>query len=93
MLFKVQTGDSMEERWKYGVYAGRIEQTDEALCATPEGIQRSRAIRRLEEGHRHDTAFLDSCVGVPWNPRGVTASEAPLIQRGDPSEQERGLDG
>jgi len=84
VLFKVLSEDKFQERWSDGIYVGRIDQTDEVIVATPDGITRSRSLKRLEPDKQHDLDFLNKCKGAPWNPRGLAISEVPLTKRGDP---------
>ena len=62
---------------------GKLDQTDEAILLTPTGVAKARGIKRLEEAERFNITFLNSCKGLPWNPKAVE-NPAVLVRQGDP---------
>jgi len=83
VMFKVVTDDKYDDRWLRGLFVGKLDQTDEAILLTPSGVAKARGIRRLEESERFKLSFLNSCKGLPWNPK-ATASPAATVRQGDP---------
>jgi len=82
-MFKVVTDDKYDDRWLRGLFVGKLDQTDEAILLTPSGVAKARGIRRLEESERFKLSFLNSCKGLPWNPKAA-ASPAATVRQGDP---------
>merc|ERR1712086_426135 len=83
VMFKVVADDKYDDRWLGGLFVGKLDQTDEAILLTPSGVAKARGIRRLEESERFKLTFLNSCKGLPWNPK-ATASPAATVRQGDP---------
>ena len=55
--------------WHRGLWLGRTETSDEHIVATPQGIERVRAIRRLVMENCHDIKTAMEARGLPWNSR------------------------
>ena len=70
-LFKVVTDDKYDDRWTRGVFVGKLDQTDEAILLTPASVAKARGIKRLEEGEKFKFSFLNSCKGLPRNPKAA----------------------
>jgi hypothetical protein len=82
VLYKVLAEDKFQARWLQGVYVGRVDQTDEAILLTADCVAKSRSIKRMDETQRYNLTFMNSCRGLPWNPRGTEADEGG-VHRGD----------
>ena len=52
-------------RWMRGVFAGKLDRTDEFLLLTPAGAFKTRCVRRLEGDSGWDLQFLNF---VCWQP-------------------------
>jgi len=75
VLYKMlkATGDkknSLEPRFKYGVYLGSRPKSGEHYVGTEEGVVRCRDLRRLAEDKRYDVEMLMKIKGTPWAPLG-----------------------
>ena len=67
----------MEPWWEAdGVFLGKLDLSDEVIVGTPKGIETTRSFRRMTEDRQWNPETLRMCVGVPWNPRGIT-TDAP----------------
>ena len=74
--------NKLESAWLEGIWLGRDSKTDEHLIGTPNGLVRSRALKRKVERRRWDPSLLNAMVWDPWNPTPVTQGR-PLKVRGD----------
>ena len=74
--FKVITEDKYEPRWLPGVWVGRVDQTDEDILLTVDGVKFSRCIKRKEEAKQYDLSFFEKVKGLPWSPK-ETLGDAP----------------
>ena len=61
---------------------GRDSKTDEHLIGTPNGMVRSRALKRRVERRRWDVTLLNAMIWDPWKPTPVTRGR-PLKVRSD----------
>ena len=59
----------LESRWTKAIYVGKAERTDEHLGITPTGTIKSRSVQAVAEENLYDFVFLETCRGLPWNPR------------------------
>merc|ERR1712086_355307 len=82
-MFKDNTDDKYDDRWLRGLFVGKLDQTDEAILLTPSGVAKARGIRRLEDSERFKLSFLNSCKGLPWNPKAAESLVA-MVRQGDP---------
>ena len=59
---------SAQLRWQEGVFVGIRMHTGEKIVATPEGICKTRSIRRRIESERWDPDEIMKVTGTPWKP-------------------------
>ena len=64
--------NKLESAWLEGIWLGRDSKTDEHLIGTPNGMVRSRALKRRVERRRWDTTLLNAIIWDPWKPTPVT---------------------
>ena len=83
VLYKVMTEDKYEPRWEEGMFVGKIDQTDELILLTTDGVQKSRSYKPLEKIQKFDSIFLSQVKGLPWKADATMADSAKVI-RGDP---------
>jgi hypothetical protein len=57
-----------EARWKYGIWLGSIESSDEHLIGTKLGVIKARAVTALPDDKRFDVKDIDEMQGLPWKP-------------------------
>ena len=74
--------NKLESAWLEGIWLGRDSKTDEHLIGTPNGMVRSRALKRRVERRRWDTTLLNAMIWDPWKPTPVTRGR-PLKVRSD----------
>ena len=74
--------NKLESAWLEGIWIGRDSKTDEHLIGTPNGMVRSRALKRRVERRRWDTTLLNAMIWDPWKPTPVTRGR-PLKVRSD----------
>ena len=60
-----------EPRWRYGVWVGSIESTDEHLIATNLGVIKCRSVDTLVQEQRFDEDAIHSMKGSPWRPSSL----------------------
>ena len=70
--------NKLESAWLEGTWLGR----DEHLIGTPNGMVRSRALKRRVERLRWDPSLLNAMVWDPWHPKPVPRGR-PLEVRSD----------
>ena len=68
-------GPKMRPRFNHGIWVGINEHTGEYIVMTPDGIKRTRTIRRIPEADRWDQAFMKGCKGTPWDTAGADMPE------------------
>ena len=56
------------EKWRSGVWLGFIEESNENLIGTPNGIIKCYSIRRLDEVGNFDSEEIKNMRGTPWEP-------------------------
>ena len=83
-MYKVITEDKLDDRWRRGVFVGKVDQTDEFVMVTPDGVKKSRSIRREIKPNKFDPKFLATCKGLPWAPQGQAADTTSVTKRSDP---------
>ena len=54
-----------------GVFAGMHERTGSCMFLTPSGCRKGTRIVRLPAGERYPRDFISSCLGYPWDLKGV----------------------
>jgi len=67
------TGDkknSLDPRFKYGIYVGSRPRSGEHYVATAGGVLRCRDVRRLSLEKRFDVDLVKKIRGTPWAPLG-----------------------
>ena len=74
--------NKLESGWLEGVWLGRDNKTDEHMIGTPNGMVRSRALKRRVERRRWDTTLLNAMGWDLWKPTPVTRGR-PLKVRSD----------
>ena len=74
--------NKLESAWLEGIWLGRDSKTDEHLIGTPNGMVRSRALKRRVERRRWDVTLLNAMIWDPWKPTPVTRGR-PLKVRSD----------
>ena len=57
-----------EARWRYGVWLGSIEASDEHLLGTELGVIKARAVKAAHEDQRFDGKAIENIKGTPWQP-------------------------
>ena len=72
----------LESAWLEGIWLGRDSKTDEHLIGTPNGMVRSRALKRRVERRRWDINLLNAMVWDPWNPTPVTKGKPLKVRSG-----------
>ena len=72
--------NKLESAWLEGIWLGRDNKTDEHLIGTPNGMVRSRALKRRVERRRWDTTLLNAMIWDPWKPTPVTRETAKSSQ-------------
>ena len=60
-----------EPRWRYGVWLGSIESTDEHLIGTSLGVIKCRSVDTLAEGQRFMEEAINLMKGSPWKPSSI----------------------
>ena len=60
--------NKLESAWLEGIWLGRDSKTDEHLIGTPNGMVRSRALKRRVEKRRWDVTLLNAMIWDPWKP-------------------------
>ena len=73
--------NKLESAWLEDVWLGRDSTTDEQLIGTPNGMVRSRALKRRVERPRWRTTLLNAMVWDPWKPTPVTRGRQRRIRR------------
>ena len=74
--------NKLESAWLESIWLGRDSNTDEYLIGTPNGMVRSRALKRRVERRRWDVTLLNAMIWDPWKPTPVTRGR-PLKVRSD----------
>ena len=74
--------NKLEFAWLEDIWLARDNKTDEHLIGTPNGMVRSRALKRRVERRRWDTTLLNAMIWDPWKPTPVTRGR-PLKVRSD----------
>ena len=74
--------NKLESAWLQGVWLGRDSKTDEYLIGTPNGMLRSRGLKRRVQRRRWDTTLLNAMILDPREPTPVTGGR-PLKVRSD----------
>ena len=59
---------NMDPKFDEGIWLGLTTRTDEDIVGTPNGIVRSRTIKRLPQGQRWDARYLATIRGEPRRP-------------------------
>ena len=82
---------SAQARWEEGVSVGLKMNTSERLVATPDGVCKTRSIRRRIESERWDVEEIAKVTGTPWKPHLHSDDDqlrsrapAPRIERNAP---------
>ena len=57
----------LQTSWTKGVWIGKCTETDESFILTQSGVQRSRIIKRLVPESQHESSFVASVRGLPWD--------------------------
>ena len=60
--------DKAEAKWRYGIWRGIADKSDEVTIGTEEGTVKARAIRRLAEQSKWDRETVDRMRGTPKQP-------------------------
>ena len=60
--------NKMEAKFKYGIWLGVSHGSFESLIGTPDGVFRSRVVRRLAPDGRWDADLIMKIKGMPWGP-------------------------
>ena len=67
-----------EAQWNEGVWIGFMDESNEHIVGTSEGIAKCRAIRRHDESERFDVDAIRNMTGFPWAPApGRTSLKIP----------------
>ena len=74
--------NNLDSAWLEGVWFGRDSKINVHLIGTPNGMVRSRALRRRVGRRRWDATLLNAMVWDPWKPTPVTRGR-PLQVRSD----------
>ena len=74
--------NKLESTWFEGIWLGRDSKTDEHLIGTPNGMVRSRALKRRVERRHWDKILLNVMIWDPWKQTPVTRGR-PLKVRSD----------
>ena len=83
----VKIGKS-EARWRYGVWIGSMENSDEHLIGTPLGVVKARAVTALPEEQRFNASAIDELQGTPWRPSTKHKGTKIRTHIGDDDEQD-----
>ncbi|MCP2504859.1 MAG: hypothetical protein NLN65_06160 [Candidatus Poseidoniaceae archaeon] len=67
-LSKIIKLGKSEARWRYGIWLGSVERSDERLVGTDLGVIKCRAVAPLSEDKRFDARALENMKGKPWRP-------------------------
>ena len=65
----------LADRWRYGVWLGKSDLTDEHLVRTDDGVVYARSVRRLAENSWSEEN-LKAVVETPQKPRSMTTDDA-----------------
>ena len=65
----------LADRWKFGVWLGKSDLTDEHLVRTDDGVVYARSVRRLAENSWSEEN-LKAVVETPQKPRSMTTDDA-----------------
>ena len=60
--------DKCIEKWRIGIWIGFIEDSNEHLIGTPNGIVKCYSVRRLDEVGNFDKKQIEEIRGTPWEP-------------------------
>ena len=66
-------------RWDHGIWLGKRWGSGEHVIGTPDGIVRSRGIRKLPREDAWDWEALHAVKGTPWDPTGDEDNEGRAI--------------
>ena len=75
--------DKWDERWLEGTFVGKVEQTDELILLTPDGVKKSRSFKPVEKDNQFRPERLATLKGLPWKADAVP-SDVIKVVRGDP---------
>ena len=82
--------DKTEARWKYGIWLGISNRSDEVIIGTETGVIKARSVRSLVEKDRWDKEFVDKIQGTPQQPiPGRDSDHSPTSAEGK-DEEDRG---
>ena len=73
--------NKLESAWLEGFWLGSDSKTDEHLIGTPNGMVRSRALKRRVERRRWDVTLLNAMIWDPWKPTPVTRGRPLKVRR------------
>ena len=87
---------SAQPKWEEGVFVGIKMNTSEKLVATPDGVCKTRSIKRRRESERWDADEIAKVTGTPWKPYLHTDDDQlrsrapePVIERKAPDFAEK----
>ena len=58
-----------DDRMKKGIFVGHHDRTGAVMMLTPDGLRRGIGLTRAPPSQRFDAEFMDTCRGLPWDPR------------------------
>ena len=65
---KVVKLSKSEARWKYGVWNGSVEASDEHLTGIPLGVVKTMAVSAPPDGQMFQATAIGEMQGTPWRP-------------------------
>ena len=80
MPLDVKKQGKLEPRWMFGTYLGFRIESGESLVGTPEGVFKTRSVRRRTEDARWSLKAIEELKGAPWKPYQFSDSDRLLIK-------------
>ena len=85
-------------RWKKGIWLGIVPTTSETIVGTPDGVFKTRSIRRKPDSDKWNLEEIQAIRGVPWKTTDFEDSDKLRIglpdvgEPGENSDKQRGPD-
>ena len=80
MPLDVKKQGKLEARWVFGTFLGLRLESGESLVGTPDGVFKTRSVRRRTEDVRWSVKAIEELKGVPWKPYQFSDSDRLLIK-------------
>ena len=80
MPLNVKKQRKLKARWIFGTFLGLRLESGELLVGTPDGVFKTRSVRRRSEDVRWSSKAVEEMRGVPWKPYQFSDSDRLLIK-------------